>query len=140
MVIGVLFRRIIDAVLSELVEVTQITAQSPVTAQPQLHSIARVLLLLGGIVLILQALLSIVYSRSAIEITPNVRFVPELTDLTTIVAAVIVGVLALIATLRITSAPWSVVLVVLGLFIGGLGGTLVFIASLIALVALYVKP
>jgi hypothetical protein len=112
----------------------------PQLQQPQLHSIAKLLLLVGGAVLLLGAALQLIDLRTSVSLTPTVRFVTGFPDYTALIVAVIVGVLALLATIKITNAPWNVILLVLGLFVGGIGGTLVFIAALIALVAIYIKP
>lgn len=51
----------------------------------------------------------------------------------------IVGVLALIGAGQVSNPAWSIILMVLGFLVGSLGGILVFIGALIALVATFVK-
>jgi len=50
-----------------------------------------------------------------------------------------VGILALAGSREVANPAWSLILLILGLFVGSLGGILVFIGSLIGLVAHYVK-
>jgi hypothetical protein len=54
--------------------------------------------------------------------------------------SILVGILALVGAGRVSNPAWGVILLVLGfLLIGSLGGILVFIGALIALVAIFVK-
>jgi len=103
-----------------------------------LRSIARLLLVIGGIILILEAVLQLgVNLRGFLDLAPRV---PSLDVFTSAIVSIIVGVLALIGAGQIRNPAWSVILLVLGfLLIGSLGGILVFIGALIALVATFVK-
>jgi chemotaxis signal transduction protein len=101
-----------------------------------LRSIARVLILVGGVVLILGAILQIVDLRSFLDLTPNVR---SLGPLTGSIIWIIVGVFALIGASQVSSPVWTIILMVLGYLVGGLGGILIFIGALIGLVVALVK-
>jgi len=50
-----------------------------------------------------------------------------------------VGILALVGSREVANPAWSLILLILGLFVGSLGGILVFIGGLIGLIAHYVK-
>lgn len=63
----------------------------------------------------------------------------RLGNLTGTVIGILVGILALIGSKEVANPAWSLILLVLGLFVGSLGGILVFIGGLIGLVAHYVK-
>jgi len=104
-----------------------------------LSTIARVLILVGGIVLIIGALLQIADFGGLFDIRPNFD-IRGLTVLTGGVVAIVIGLLALIGSKQVTSPAWDIILLILGLLVGSLGGTLVFIGSIIGLVAIYVKP
>jgi len=66
--------------------------------------------------------------------------VPSLDFFTSAIVSVVVGVLALVGAGRVSESGMGVILLVLGfLLIGSLGGILVFIGALIALVATFVK-
>ena len=107
------------------------------TANKSLHTLARVLLIVGGLILVLGAALQVVGGiRGLLDISPRV---PSLDLLTSAVIGLIVGVLALIGAGQVTSPAWSIILLVLGFLVGSLGGILVFIGALIALVATFVK-
>ncbi len=63
----------------------------------------------------------------------------RLGSLTGIVVGILVGILALVGSREVANPAWSLILLILGLFVGSLGGILVFIGGLIGLVAHYVK-
>jgi hypothetical protein len=102
-----------------------------------LHSLARLLLLIGGVVLLLAAVLQISNSlRGVLDLAPRAL---SLDALTSEIIGILVGVLALVGAGQIKNPAWSIILLVLGFLVGGLGGILVFIGALIALVATFVK-
>ena len=103
-----------------------------------LRSIARLLLVVGGIILILEAVLQLgIDLRGLLDLAPRV---PSLDVFTSALVSIVVGILALIGAGQIRNPAWSVILLVLGfLLIGSLGGILVFIGALIALVTAFVK-
>jgi hypothetical protein len=108
------------------------------TTNTSLRSIARLLLIIGGIILILEAILQLsVDLRGILDFAPRV---PSLDVFTSAIVSIVVGILALIGAGQIRNPAWSIILLVLGfLLIGSLGGILVFIGALIALVATFVK-
>jgi len=108
------------------------------TTNTSLRSIARLLLIIGGIILILEAILQLgVDLRGLLDLAPRV---PSLDVFTSAIVSIAVGILALIGAGQIRNPAWSIILLVLGfLLIGSLGGILVFIGALIALVATFVK-
>lgn len=101
-----------------------------------LHTLARALVLVGGLILLIGAVLQVIDVRSFLDLTPNVR---SLTLFTSALIGIIVGVLALIGSTQTSSAVWCIILMVLGYLVGSLGGILVFIGALIGLVATLVK-
>jgi hypothetical protein len=108
------------------------------TTKATLRSIARLLLVIGGIILILEAVLQLgVDLRGLFNFAPRV---PSLDFFTSAIVSILVGVLSLVGAGRVSNPAWGVILLVLGfLLIGSLGGILVFIGALIALVATFVK-
>jgi hypothetical protein len=108
------------------------------TTKSSLRSIARLLLVIGGIILILEAVLQLgVDLRGLLDFAPRV---PSLDIFTSAIVSIVVGILALIGAGQIRNPAWSIILLFLGfLLIGSLGGILVFIGALIALIATFVK-
>ena len=107
------------------------------TTNKSLHALARLLLIVGGIVLILGAVLQVIGDFGGLfDLAPRV---PSLGLLTSALVGIVVGVLALIGAGQVTNPAWSIILLVLGFLVGSLGGILVFIGALIALVATFVK-
>jgi hypothetical protein len=105
-------------------------------SQVPLLTLAKVLVLIGGVVLIIGELLQAINIGGLMDFGTNVA---RLGSLTGIVVGILVGILALIGSKEIANPAWSLILLILGLFVGSLGGILVFIGGLIGLVAHYVK-
>jgi hypothetical protein len=92
--------------------------------------------LLGGLVLILGAVLQVGGDFTGLlNLAPRL---PSLGSLTDLLIAVVVGVLALAGIVQIRNPVWNIILLILGFIAGGLGGILVILGALIALVANFV--
>ena len=107
----------------------------------ELHALARLLLLIGGIILILGGVLGLVLQvssdiRGFLDLAPRV---PSLGLFASALVGILVGVLALVGAGQISNLAWNIILLVLGFLVGSLGGILIFIGALIALVATFVK-
>ena len=96
----------------------------------EVKELARILVLIGGILLILFGLFTVV----------GVSFEPRYLgiSLSGSIFGIVVGLIALFGSVRIGEPVWAVILAVLGYFAGGLGGLLVLLGSLIALIIHYV--
>jgi hypothetical protein len=107
------------------------------TSKTSLRSIARLLLIIGGLVLIIEAVLQLgVDLRGLLVFAPRV---PSLDLFTSSIVSILVGILALVGAGQIRNPAWGIILLILGfLLIGSLGGILVFIGALIGLVAAFV--
>jgi hypothetical protein len=106
------------------------------SANQSLRSLARALIIVGAIVMIIGAILQAVDMRSLLDLTPNVR---SLGLFTSALIALIVGALALVGSMQVSSPVWMIILLVLGYLVGSLGGILVFIGALIGLVMALLK-
>ena len=106
------------------------------TNKASIRALARLLLLIGGVILILSAVLSLVGGlRGVLDFAPRAF---SLDSLTGGIIGLLVGVLALIGAGQVRNPAWAIILLILGFFVGGLGGILVFIGALIALVAAFI--
>lgn len=68
----------------------------------------------------------------------NLQF-PSLGFLTGVIVAILVGIVALVGAGQVSNPVLSVILLILGYIAGGIGGILVILGALIALVAKFVK-
>lgn len=105
-------------------------------SQVPLLTLAKVLVLIGGVVLIIGGLLTAINVGGLMDFGTNVA---RLGSLTGVVVGILIGILALIGSKEVANPAWSLILLILGLFVGSLGGILVFIGGLIGLIAHYVK-
>jgi hypothetical protein len=106
------------------------------SSNQSLRSLAKALIIVGSLVLIVGAILSAVDLRSLLDLTPSVR---SLGLLTSALIGLIVGALALVGSMQLSSPVWMIILIVLGYLVGSLGGILIFIGALIGLVTALVK-
>jgi len=106
------------------------------TAKKSLRTLARLLFLLGGIVLILGAVLQVgVGLGGLLNLAPRL---PSLGSLIGVVLALITGVVALAGIGQVSNPAWSIILLILGFLAGGLGGIIIILGAIIALVAIFV--
>jgi hypothetical protein len=106
------------------------------TSHVPLLSLAKLLALIGGIVLLIGGILQAFDVGALMDFGTNLA---RLGSLTGIVVGILVGILAIVGSREVANPAWSLILLILGLFVGSLGGILVFIGGLIGLVAHYVK-
>lgn len=72
---------------------------------------------------------------SIFNIAPRI---PSLGNIIGVLLAVVTGIVALAGIGQISNPAWSIILIVLGFFTGSLGGIIVILAAIIALVADFV--
>jgi hypothetical protein len=101
-----------------------------------LQTLARLLFLLGGLVLILGVVLQVGVGLSGLlNFAPRI---PSLGSLIGILLALITGVVALAGIGQISNPAWSVILLILGFLAGGLGGIIIILGAIIGLIAVFV--
>jgi len=100
-----------------------------------LYALATVLCLVGAMLLIVSGVLGFLGSAIHIIFSP----IASLGGMFRAVIEVILGLFALLGLTKVKSATWDIILVVVGFIGGGVGGALVLIGALIALVLHYVE-
>lgn len=99
-------------------------------AKIEVKQLSKILVLIGGILLILFGLFTVLGGSF------EARYIGI--SLSGSIFGIVVGLIALFGNTRIGEPVWAVILAVLGYFAGGLGGLLVLLGSLIALIMHYV--
>ena len=99
-------------------------------AKVEVKGISKILVLIGGVLLIVFGLFTVLggsfdYRYIGLSISGSIF-------------GIVVGLVALYGHNRIGEVAWAVILIVLGYFAGGIGGLLVLLGSLIALIMHFV--
>jgi len=118
------------------IPISIVSTVGKMASQVPLLTLARLLVLIGGIVLLIGGILQAIDVGGLTDFSTNLA---RLGSLTGIVVGILVGILALVGSREVANPTWSLILLILGLFVGSLGGILVFIGGLIGLIAHYVK-
>ena len=118
------------------IAVSIVSTVGKMVSQVPLLTLARLLVLIGGVVLLIGGILQAIDIGGLTDFNTNLA---RLGSLTGIVVGILVGILALVGSREVANPAWSLILLILGLFVGSLGGILVFIGGLIGLIAHYVK-
>lgn len=108
-------------------------------AKLEMSTLAKVLYLVGGLLLVVGGLFRVIDVNALTDLTPTIRSIASLTGVATGIFAMVVGAIALLGTQQVKSPAWNIVLLILGLIVSSLGGVLVFVGSIIGLVSIYVK-
>ena len=96
----------------------------------EVKELSRILVLIGGILLILFGLFTVLGGSF------ESRYLGI--SISGSIFGIAIGIVALYGHTRIGEVVWAVILLVLGYFAGGLGGLLVLLGSLIALIMHFV--
>ncbi len=116
------------------------------TSTSSLYSLARLLLIIGALILILGAVLEIVGGlRGLFDLTfliPSLGFLTGLVIaiIAGIVAfAIIAGIVAFVGAGQIKNTALNIILLILGYLAWGIGGILIILGALVALVTRFIK-
>ncbi len=100
------------------------------TTKTEFGELARILVLIGGVLLVVFGLFTVLGGSFELR---NLGF-----SISGSIFGIAVGLIALYGYTRIREVVWAVILLVLGYVAGGLGGLLVALGSLIALIMRFV--
>ena len=104
-------------------------------AKASLGRLAYILALIGGVILVIQGLLSFV-GMAFMMFMPSM--LGSLGGSFWGIIEIILGIVAIYGAKRATDLTWAIVLIVVGVIGGGLGGVLVLIGGILGLVSKYV--
>jgi hypothetical protein len=96
-----------------------------------LGQIAYILALIGGIILVIQGILSFL-GMAFLLFVPSI--IGPLGGSYWGIIEIILGIVAIYGARRATDLTWAIVLIVVGLIAGGLGGLLVLLGGIVGLV------
>lgn len=99
-----------------------------------LSYVGYVLALIGGILLVLFGLVSLV--GSAFLIFSPLAF---LSKSVYSLVQIVLGIICIIGSKMVKNTTWAIILLILGIVAGGIGGTLVVLGALIGLLAKLIK-
>ena len=103
-------------------------------ANASLRRLAYYLALIGGIILVIQGLLSFV-GMAFMILMPSV--LGTLGGAFWGIIEIILGIVAIYGAKRVNDLVWGIVLIIVGLLGGGLGGVLVLIGGIVGLASKY---
>lgn len=106
--------------------------------EEQLSTLARALVLAGGVILVVAGMIRFVDPLGRVSSyvnSPLSGLVPAQEG----VLAIVAGVLALSSYRQLRMAGWSVLMIVLGIITGGLGGILILVSGLVSLVVAHAE-
>ena len=102
----------------------------------ELSNLARILVLVGALILIVVGIVGIL-------VAPIVGLVEGIAvglgRISQGVLQIIIGFIALLGHRQLRDLAWTIIILLLGVFAGGLGGGLLIVGSLIALVIMFIK-
>lgn len=104
--------------------------------EEQLSTLARALVLAGGVILVVAGMIRFVEGRVPSYISSPLS---DITPAQEGVLAIVAGVLALSSYRQLRMIGWSVLMIVLGIVTGGLGGILILVSGLVSLVVVHAE-
>ncbi len=103
--------------------------------EEQLTTLARALVLAGGVILIVAGMLGFTNGI----VTAYIESPLALSRSQEGVLGIVAGVIALSAYRQLDKIPWGLLMIVLGIITGGLGGILVLVSGLVSLVVVHAE-
>lgn len=100
-----------------------------------LGQLAYILALIGGIILVIQGILSFL-GMAFMMFVPSI--IGPIGGSYWGIIEIILGIIAIIGAKRATDLTWDIILIVVGVIAGGLGGLLVLIGGIVGLVLRFV--
>ncbi|MGA2790482.1 MAG: hypothetical protein ABSF00_06925 [Candidatus Bathyarchaeia archaeon] len=104
-------------------------------AKASLGKLAYLLALIGGVILVIQGLLSFV-GMAFMMFMPSV--LGSVGGAFWGIIEIILGIVAIYGSKRATDLTWDIILIVVGVIGGGLGGILILIGGIVGLASKYV--
>jgi hypothetical protein len=102
----------------------------------ELWSLAKLLVLVGGLVLLIYGILGVLSGGVSVFAESLLNGAGRIGEGA---VKIVIGLIALLAYRFLKSLAWTIVVLILGIVAGGLGGILMLIGGIIALVAHFVR-
>lgn len=107
-----------------------------VLPEEQLSTLARALVLAGGVILVVAGMIAFVGGNVSSYVSSPLSGLNRSQEG---VLAIVAGVLALSSYRQLRMTGWSVLMIVLGIITGGLGGILILVSGLVSLVVAHAE-
>ena len=100
-----------------------------------LGQLAYILALIGGIILVIQGILSFL-GMALLMFVPSI--IGPIGGSYWAIIEIILGIVAIYGAKRATDLTWDIILIVIGIIAGGLGGLLVLLGGIVGLILRFV--
>jgi len=98
-----------------------------------LSNTGRILALIGGIIIVLSGVVNLL--GGAFEFFRVLEFLPLFSGTARAIVQIVIGAICIAGSRYISALTWAIILLILGVFAGNLGGTLVFVGAILGLIS-----
>lgn len=98
-----------------------------------LSNTGRILVLIGGIIIVLFGVLNLL--GGAFEFFRVLDFIPLFSGTVRALVQIVIGAICIAGSRYVSTLTWAIILLILGVFAGNLGGTLVLIGAILGLIS-----
>lgn len=98
-----------------------------------LSNTGRILVLIGGIIIVLSGVLNLL--GGAFEFFRVLEFLPLFSGTVRALIQIVIGAICIAGSRYVSTFTWAIILLILGVLVGNLGGTLVLVGAILGLIS-----